>query len=228
MHELPPPPRPDVAWPARDAAYVDMSRSGMGLIIVGIALVGVLGSLATAGAIWPEDFLTNGGGGGERTVAVVMAVSCNLLFLGMVGGFVVWLRRRGLAVDQAGLWYVSARQAHLVPWQDITAVGGSFRVESRSPKASLGAAIGQEVMRRALTDDGRKFFAVEIFVRDPAVLGAGSDGPTWAVARGEPPRAGLPDVRLRLIIAGIPDYRRMASHLQHRVPHLWLGEYQRP
>ncbi|QBI56632.1 hypothetical protein [Streptomonospora litoralis] len=229
MDRLPEPATREGPWPAADAAYLSLARSGLGLALAGTAVTLFLTCCAVLAAVWPERFLANGGAGGERTIAIVIAVVLGLLTLLLSAGVVAALSPHGLAVDRHGIWFVTRVRAEPVSWQQISAIGGSWKEKRRVYKSSLGARIGQEIMRRLLTDRGRYLYAVDVFLHDPDSV---ADRHPFAVhqrhTRHEaPPAPGLPSRRLRFHVGAIGDYREMARHLHRSAPHLWIGEYRR-
>lgn len=184
---------------------------------------------AAAGAIWPEQVLTNGGAGAERTIATVVATGLGALSVLMLLMFVPTLRTHGLAVDRWGLWFVTKKRAELVSWDQVRAIGGSWKERRRPYQASLGAKLGQALARRLTTEDGREQFAIEVFLHDPgSVSGQRPFDHHQRLTRDEDaPVPGLPNSRLRFVVRGSSDYREMAERLHQWAPHLWVGEYQR-
>lgn len=229
MDQLPAPQRPGQPWPAPEAAFINSGRSGIGCVLLGAGLLLFFTLCAAAGALWPETMLTDGGSGGTRVIATVIAVLFGALSLFMLASLPKALRTHGLAVDRDGVWCVDRHTAEFVPWQQVRAIGGSFTVRREAPSSSLGSAAGKAIANAALTDKGRQHFAVEVFLHDPgSVDGSRLLSPMQARTRTErPPAPGLPGARLRFLIRGVSDYREMAGHLYRVVPRLWIGEYQR-
>ncbi|PSK96306.1 hypothetical protein CLV63_112190 [Murinocardiopsis flavida] len=231
MDQLPAPRRPGGPWPAADAAFVNSGASGIGCVLAGVGALLFLTACAAAGAIWPESVLTNGGAGGERIIATVIAVFFGAISLLVLLMLPAALRTHGLAVDGHGLWYVMRQGAELVPWAQVRAIGGSYTMSAKGVSTSLGQAAGKAIAEAALTDNGRQHFAVEVFLNDPAFV-AGRRRNRLALLHAAtekepPPAPGLPGARLRIVIRGIGDYRQMAAHLHQTAPHLWIGEYRR-
>ncbi|MFC7328205.1 hypothetical protein [Marinactinospora rubrisoli] len=229
MDRIPAPKHPNQPWPAADAAFVNLGRSGMGCLLLGVALLLFFTVCAALGAIWPERFLTGGDPGTLRIISAVIAVFFGLLLLAVLVSLPNALRTHGVAFDRFGLWYIDRQQAELVAWPLIRAIGGSWMWARKAPASSLGSAIGKEIARAALTDDGREKFAIEVFLTDPnSVAGHKRLALIQSTTqREQPPRPDLPGARLRFPVRGIGDYRKMAAHLQSTAPSLWIGEYQR-
>ncbi|RNL86478.1 hypothetical protein [Halostreptopolyspora alba] len=229
MDQPPTPPRSDQPWPSPDAAFLNLGRSGLGCSLVVLGLLLFFTASAAAGALWPERVLTNDGAGAERTIAAVIAIGLGVLTVVVLLMLVPTLRTHGLAVDRWGVWFVTTKRAEGVAWSQIRAIGGSWRERKRTPKASVGAKLGHEIVRAATTDDGRELFAVEVFLHDPgSVAGRTPFDSHQRLTRDEdPPVPGLPNSRLRFVIRDMGDYREMAGLLYQWVPQLWIGEYRR-
>ncbi|MBB4932687.1 hypothetical protein F4561_003507 [Lipingzhangella halophila] len=211
-------------WPSADAAFVNLARTGLGRIFVGLGLLLFFTGCAAAGAIWPERFLTEDGEGGARNIAAVIAVLFGALSVVMLFGLARTLRTHGPAVDRSGLWFLTGGRAEVAPWPQILAIGGSW-VPARGGARGLGGM----AVDAMLTDKGRRFFAVEVFLYDPgAVAGQRTFDRQLHRTRNErPPRAGLPGARLRFTFRTIRHYRAFAARLNRWAPQLWIGEYQR-
>lgn len=69
------------------------------------------------------------------------------------------------AVDASGVWYTRRRRGILVPWLQVRAVGGGYWI-----RRVHGA--GDVVIRAVTTDEGREYQAIEVFLRDDAVVKA--------------------------------------------------------
>ena len=229
VDQLPPPKSRDQPWPSPDAMFVDLGRGGLGCSLTALVLLLFFTTCATAGALWPEQILTNGGAGGERTIATVIAVVFGVLSVAMVLMLIPTLKTHGLAVDRSGLWFVTKKTAEVVSWEQVRALGGSYKVKQRTYKRGVGAKLGQELARSALTDQGRILHSIEVFLHDPhAVAGRRPFDQHLRLTQDEaPPTPGLPHSRLRFVCRHTDHYRKLAAHLSQGMPHLWVGEYQR-
>jgi hypothetical protein len=137
-----------------------------------------------------------------RVLALVLGAAMVLLVVAGLAGLLAGGNRRPRhRIDADGIALWSPRGHAEVPWSDVVAVGVGWK---RSP-----------VMTAAIKES----FALEVF------LGGDPDGPL-AVTEA-PPRAGLPDRRLRLVLAegDITDALReaVAPYAGDR----WLGDYER-
>lgn len=229
MDQLPPPKSRNQPWPSRDAMFVNLGRGGLGCSLLALGLLLFFTGCAAAGALWPEEILTDGGAGGEQTIATVIAVVFGVLSVAMVMMLAPTLKTHGLAVDRSGVWFVTKKTAEVVPWQQVRALGGSYKVKRRTYKPSVGAKLGQELARSVLTDGGRMLYSIEVFLHDPrAVAGRKPFDQHLRLTQDEaPPAAGLPRSRLRFVCRDTDHYRELAAHLYQWTPRLWVGEYER-
>lgn len=229
MDQLPPPKSRNQPWPSPDAMFVDLGRGGLGCSLLALGVLLFSTGCAAAGAVWPERVLRDGGAGGEQTIATVIAVVFGVLSVAMVMMLIPTLKTYGPAVDRSGLWFVTKKTAEFVPWQQVRALGGSYKVKQRTYKRSVGAVLGQELARSALTDEGRMLYSIEVFLHDPrTVAGREPFDQHLRLTQDEaPPAAGLPHSRLRFVCRDTDNYRNLAAHLYQWMPHLWVGEYQR-
>lgn len=106
---------------------------------------------------------------------------------------------------------------------------GNYKVKQRTYQHGVGAELGQELARSALTDQGRILHSIEVFLHDPhAVAGRRPFDQHLRLTQDEaPPTPGLPHSRLRFVCRHTDHYRKLAAHLSQGMPHLWVGEYQR-
>ncbi|EGX57545.1 hypothetical protein SZN_22236 [Streptomyces zinciresistens K42] len=161
-----------------------------------------LGALGVYGVI----AVAAGNQRGESSIAGFAGLGL-LLVMGVLGVFLFvanWANRKArILFDDTGLWVDSGKALKLVPWQGLAGVGLFWSRFGR----------------------GQRVCSLELFPNGPVDR---DDPVLWTLVREEePPRPGLPGLRYRLPFPPAQQ-KQVVSAVTRHVPHLWLGESERP
>jgi hypothetical protein len=205
---------------------VDLKRASVITILIGAVLFALLAAGGVYAALDAPDRAT-------RIVGFCVAGLFTLPLVMMAFALKRLLQPRGLHFDERGIHYWQGESSLLLPWDEVAAVGIGYEQPPNLPSipSSIEDAVAgfvKEKIKEAVKLDDKRRFAVEIFPVDAAFA---DRYPLIARYRREqqPPAAGLPALRWRLLIPPLAGAARdIGRGVQTYRPQLWIGWFARP
>lgn len=176
-------------------------RSAMTGLPCSIVLMAI-GAVGIFGAV----LVATGQQKGESTVSgfVGLAFMVALGVLGVILFVPFWANRRSrILIDHTGLWFDKGDARNVIPWHSLSGI----------------ALYWSEFGRNG------KIYSLELYPNGPIDR---DDPILWGLVRDEEPlHPGLPRLRHRVTLTA-PNQPPVVDAVRSHVPHLWLGESQRP